>query len=647
MSTTAPGPSPPRPEQAFILAAGLGTRLHPLTATMPKAMAPLWDRPLLEYALTRLRHWGVRRVLLNTHHRAPSIIEYLRTRPADGLEIALSHEPARLGTGGALIRGRWFFRPGPFWMLNADILASLPAEPLLDAADRTGAPACMWVDARRGPRTVALDGDRVRTFVSPSPGARGTVTLCGVHLFQDCIWDPIPRREQFCSLVHLLEPLRKARAICAVDIPEARWDDLGTPERLLRAHTLVEQHHRRDPVWRALAGPAIRRSRRRFGAASATCVHPQARIHDRARLTRSVVCAGASVGPRANLRDALVAPGARVDTEAAHLLVPAEHPFSPAEQRTLNRAGLMDSGSLAEILPARGSDRRFIRLHTNGRTCIVVRTGDERRENRLMPRLTRALFDAGIAVPRLLHHAPRLRLQVYEDAGRQSLLDALPGLSPRQIRLRYQRVLDLMNRFHEDGLEAVRTRRIPLMPAFGPALYRWEHDLFIDHCLRPHLPRMRVEPLRRDLGRVAEELADERDVLLHRDLQSANILLRNGRPVVIDFQGARRGPAVYDLAALLYDPYAALSPDQRESLLQTLDAPRVRPSAGGLRCAAIQRLTQALGAYARLARVTGNPCYRALIPPTLQQWRALARDQGSLPRILQCADGLLEALVHD
>ncbi|HOM59755.1 MAG TPA: sugar phosphate nucleotidyltransferase, partial [Kiritimatiellia bacterium] len=108
------------PKRALVLAAGLGTRLRPLTQVWPKPLVPLWDVPLLEHVLRLLESWGVEEVAVNLHWRPEAIRAYLETRRG-GVRVTFSQEAELLGTGGALRPLRRFFGDGPFWVVNADI----------------------------------------------------------------------------------------------------------------------------------------------------------------------------------------------------------------------------------------------------------------------------------------------------------------------------------------------------------------------------------------------------------------------------------------------------------------------------------------------------------------------------------------------
>jgi N-acetylmuramate 1-kinase len=186
---------------------------------------------------------------------------------------------------------------------------------------------------------------------------------------------------------------------------------------------------------------------------------------------------------------------------------------------------------------------------------------------------------------------------------------------------------------HARGKAAAERRHLPLSTPFGDRLYRWEHALFCDEFLEKHrrLDRLRTAAIRAELAVLIPPLKRAAKVLVHRDLQSSNILLRRGEPVFIDFQGMRLGPATYDLASLLCDPYVELPTAEVECLLDYYVART--PEGEAVRrvfwTAAVQRLAQALGAYGRLGAHPATAWFLHYVPPALCALRvALAHLDG-------------------
>ena len=181
------------------------------------------------------------------------------------------------------------------------------------------------------------------------------------------------------------------------------------------------------------------------------------------------------------------------------------------------------------------------------------------------------------------------------------------------------------------------------MPGFGDALYAWEHTYFIDNILRErlHAPEPQITAVAAELKSISEILAASPQALIHRDWQSSNILFRGNQPVMIDYQGMRRGPAAYDLASLLCDPYADLPEPLPQTLLHHYARrhPQGKRIAEAFPAAAIQRLCQAIGAYAVLSRKPGMEPFARHIPVAARQLlRALRAyplpELGKIARIL-------------
>ena len=164
-----------------------------------------------------------------------------------------------------------------------------------------------------------------------------------------------------------------------------------------------------------------------------------------------------------------------------------------------------------------------------------------------------------------------------------------------------------------------------LREPFYAALYRWEQDYFFNNFLGPEtaVAWRAVVPLEAQ----AEELAGRPRVVVHRDLQSQNVMVHDREVTLIDFQGMRAGLAGYDVASLLYDPYVPLTPDERGELSGLYAGLAGRRDAEDwneeLRAGARQRLMQALGAYGFLGRVKGKSAFLQHIPVAAERLAAL------------------------
>jgi aminoglycoside/choline kinase family phosphotransferase len=271
-----------------------------------------------------------------------------------------------------------------------------------------------------------------------------------------------------------------------------------------------------------------------------------------------------------------------------------------------------------------GSDRRFYRIRFSPeQTIVLVKYSREHAENQRYVQIAEFLTANGIRAPKIYFHDPAEGLIWLEDLGERDLWGyrAESWLTRRSF---YESALEEIAKLHRISAAASEEIRRDLPAQFDAALYLWEQQYFFDNCLSRyfHLDTNRLRELATlsALKKVAERLASFRRVLVHRDFQSQNIIVRNGQAHLIDFQGTRPGLAEYDLASLLYDPYVCLTEAERAELLEFY-----RTSAEvndgefdeKLRFCAMQRLMQALGAYGFLGLAKGNQRFLEYIPHAL------------------------------
>ncbi len=149
--------------KAMILAAGLGTRLRPLTDNRPKALVELSGRTLLEITLTRLRAFGITEAIINVHHFADQITDYLKSKNNFGLRIEISREEVLLDTGGGLKKAAWFFLEGPasldepFLLHNVDVISTIDLRAMLQFHTENHALATLAVQSRKTSRYLLFD----------------------------------------------------------------------------------------------------------------------------------------------------------------------------------------------------------------------------------------------------------------------------------------------------------------------------------------------------------------------------------------------------------------------------------------------------------------------------------------------------------
>jgi aminoglycoside/choline kinase family phosphotransferase len=313
-------------------------------------------------------------------------------------------------------------------------------------------------------------------------------------------------------------------------------------------------------------------------------------------------------------------------------------------RRTRKHFPLLDVAEI-KISPIQkgGSDRKFYRIQcAPEQALILVKYNLEREENRQYVTIANFLTEHRVRVPEIYFHDPDEGLIWLEDLGERDLY-SYRAESWLVRRAFYESALDQIATLH--GLpESVCVEMKQHLPAeFNSELYRWEQNYFFENCLGRYfkIDKAKLAPLAAlpVLSEIAEQLASFPRVLVHRDFQSQNIIIRNGQAYLIDFQGMRPGLAEYDLASLLYDPYIDFPENERTELVAYY---RARQLENGvvingdfelkLRLCAMQRLMQALGAYGFLGLVKGHKHFLKHVAAAMR----------SLQRTVAEIDGLTE-----
>jgi aminoglycoside/choline kinase family phosphotransferase len=235
-------------------------------------------------------------------------------------------------------------------------------------------------------------------------------------------------------------------------------------------------------------------------------------------------------------------------------------------------------------------------------------------------------------VPKIYFHDPAEGLVWIEDLG-ESDLYSYRRESWLVRRAFYESALDQIVTLHSLA-ESVCVEMKEHLPAeFNATLYVWEQNYFFENCLGRYLgvdeAQWRKLAALPALRKIADRLGRLPRVLVHRDFQSQNIIIRNSQAYLIDFQGMRPGLAEYDLASLLYDPYVDLTEAERAELIAYYRGRQVENGMtingnfdSKLRLCAMQRLMQALGAYGFLGLVKGHKHFLKHIPAAMKSLRS-------------------------
>ena len=281
--------------QAFVLGAGLGTRLKRLTHARPKPLIPVAGKPLITCAFDHLLGVGVERIVVNTHHCAEA---YGRAFPGGAYRhaaLTFRHEPVLLETGGGIKNVEDCLGGAPFLVYNGDILSTLPLQPALAQHFAAGNEVTLVLRSHGGPLQVALapGTSRVLDIGHRLGRAPGTHLFTGIYVVSPAFFHRL-RLEKLSVIPAFLEMIAQGASLGAVVIDEGDWWDLGTREHYIEVHRTLRA-----------ADPA------------ACWVHPTAQVDPTARLTGATcVGAGAKVGPGAHLHDCILWEGTAIASQS-------------------------------------------------------------------------------------------------------------------------------------------------------------------------------------------------------------------------------------------------------------------------------------------------------------------------------------------
>jgi NDP-sugar pyrophosphorylase family protein len=234
--------------KAMVLAAGLGTRLRPLTNHRPKALVEVCGRSLLEITLTRLRDFGIREVIINVHHYADMVMDRVKAAGNFGMNIQFSREDVLLDTGGGLKKTAWFLGDSsdkPFILHNVDIISTIDLQRMVEAHNERGALATLAVQERKTSRyllfndQLQLCGRRLvkeekTEIVRPSQNI-AELAFAGIHVISPRILPLLTEEGVFSIIPAYLRLAAQGEKIQAFRADEYYWRDLGKPENIRQA----------------------------------------------------------------------------------------------------------------------------------------------------------------------------------------------------------------------------------------------------------------------------------------------------------------------------------------------------------------------------------------------------------------------------
>lgn len=285
--------------QAFVLGAGLGLRLRPMTEHLPKPLVPIFNKRLITFPLDHLRSIGVESFVINTHRLPERFHEVFGSGGYEGLPVQLAHEPDLLETGGGIKNAQAYLRSDePFLVYSGDILTDVDLQPLVKEHFARGNDVTLALRETGLSTGMAVQDGRI-IDIAGRFGHEGSCDFANISVWNPTIFDRIPSKMKTSFVPILTEWIAEGGKIGGLLMNERKWFNIGSRAGYLEVHRTIAQeswkpHYVKNGGW-------------------PLAVAPDAEIDPSARL--SGVCAvgsGSRVGAGAVLEDTIVWPGAQV-----------------------------------------------------------------------------------------------------------------------------------------------------------------------------------------------------------------------------------------------------------------------------------------------------------------------------------------------
>ncbi|MFA6055994.1 MAG: phosphotransferase [Thermodesulfovibrionales bacterium] len=610
---------------AFILAAGLGERLRPITDHIPKPLLPILGKPVIQSVIEKISTLPVSNIGINTHYKKEFIEDRL-SRSSFYDAVTLFPEDPILGTGGALKNAESLLRDNIFIVHNADIFSDIDLEKLVDFHLSSGNLATLAVHNYPEFNNLVIDANgnlsEIGTMCSLfCPPSSELLAFTGIAVYQPEFLQFLP--EGNSSVIHAwVKAASSGQKIGTMNVTGCSWSDIGTP--LSYARTVFSELRKNGET--VYIHPSVDWCKGieldGYIAIEKNSNPPSPSFNKKGDDARDISLRNCIILPDTNFssphsfENCILGPGFKIDLKESEMLGE-------------------DTGGNAILIGTGGSDRQYSRVRKNKGSVVLMQCREDDPDFRRQLEYTRFFRKHSIPVPDLINVDSEKMSASFEDLGDLSLYSWLK--CPRNqddIEEMYKKIIDILVLIHTTATRHVSECPLLQQRVFDYDHLRWETKYFIERFVRgvKNIHVKNLPALEDEFHGLASQVDAFPKTIVHRDFQSQNIMItKEGAPRIIDYQGARIGPPAYDVASILWDPYYRLKDEVREKLFDYYmnRLSKVEPIDTILPCR-LQRHMQALGAYGYLSMVKGKKYFLKHIPEALRLLKeesALTKDE--------------------
>jgi NDP-sugar pyrophosphorylase family protein/thiamine kinase-like enzyme len=610
---------------AFILAAGLGERLRPITDNIPKPLLPILGQPLVAKVLDRVSSLDVNLIGINLFYKSEVIHHWIQSSQYRG-KVRPFFEDSLLGTGGALKYASPLLGESVFLVHNADILSDIPLDSLVEHHLRSGNFVTLAVHDHPRFNTVWIDQHGYLQSIGSGTSTGGEksrqVAYTGIAVYSPEFLDILPAGVS--NVVDgWLNAVSAGHRVGTKDYTGHFWSDIGTPESY--ASSVIQCLQRSGE--KVYIHPSF--DCRRVNLEGSAVIEEGCRVEGTTHLKNCILLPGSYVNEN-SVENVIAGPGYKINVRNFQIMLNNVSGYANIPL-LIHFFGTFTDKFKVSLTGSGGSDRKYLRVSDSNKNAVLLECSREDTDYKRHIAFTDFFRKYHVPVPELLGADSERMLGLFEDLGDISLYSWLQcRKDPQRTEHMYRRILDIAVRLHTTVTEKVSECSKLQSRTFDYNHLRWETEYFIERFVsgvKGFTVECRAD-LEREFDRLAKEVYSFPKTVVHRDFQSQNIMVTaDDIPRILDYQGARMGAPAYDLVSLLWDPYFRLEEGMRERLVNYYIENISISSGKGFNIikfretlipCRLQRHMQALGAYGFLANVKGKRYFFKFMPRALE-----------------------------
>lgn len=585
--------------KGFILCAGLGKRLRPITEEIPKPLLPFLGKPLVQYILEKLKEAGIEEAGINLHWKPEKIKKFFKNFEGE-FNLHYFYEKELLDTGGALKNAEGFLKGSSFIVINSDIIFDFSLKEIIEYHQKNKNFATLLITDNPETNNLNISKDGKLIEISKK-FSKNLKTFAGIGIYEPEILN-LMEGKIFSIKDTWVKAIENNLQIDTFFIEKGKWWECGNIENYVK--TLI--FYLKKSGEKNFIGNGVKFDRLFLEGLNI--------IEEGTVLKGSIKLKNSIIFPEVEIKE-----GKNFKIVGKRFEIKIPQNYFMENLRVENKLLKNFTGKkyvFLNPLYGGGSTRNFF---TFQKKYILLKSTKEDREFNRLIKINRLFSKHKIPVPEILKISLKNKELIMKNCGEYGLYDFSKFLPLSKIENLYERILEKISILHKIKL---KNGEFYKNYEFSRDYFLWESGYFYENFLKNYLKiEKNYNFFKRDFEKLAEVSSSFEKRILHRDLQSQNILIKGKKITFIDFQSSRLGPPSYDISSLLWDPYLILPQEQRAKLLNFYKEKMGKHLPADFDKSLIytkcQRHMQALGAYCFLSNIRGKKHFLKFIKPAV------------------------------